>query len=479
MADSSPPIPTPQETPDEDLAELGPNDILIAVMGITGSGKSTFISLLADGEAEIGHSLTSMTAEVRLHAFAYKDTRKVYLIDTPGFDDTNKTDTDILKQVAHYLSMTYRKNVRLSGIIYLHRITDVRMSGSSLKNLSMFKKLCGEDAYKHVALATTMWGNLKGANLSLDTGEAREKELVSRADWWGLMKERGSQVIRHDGTKECAMNIIGSLIERRDANGPVQLSIQKEMVDDNKSLENTAAGQEVNKELTILREKLQEQISELKEGYNDALKDQDTKLAAMLLEQSEAVEKRMAAASAAQEELKVSFQRLHEEQKEIWVQEQVRMQAEQERREAELAETKANTERLEREREEAGERHRIEREEMDLKRQEAEVRFQQALKQQKTEEAQRAKQDKIELERRQRQFEERFAWERRQHEQQMQAQMQHMAQLQQAKPEKASSTMPLVSMLGGVVTAGLGLMTMNIPALASGVSTFVDGMTQM
>jgi ABC-type transport system involved in cytochrome bd biosynthesis fused ATPase/permease subunit len=35
------------------------DDIVIAIMGVTGSGKSTFISLLAEQSVQVGHSLTS------------------------------------------------------------------------------------------------------------------------------------------------------------------------------------------------------------------------------------------------------------------------------------------------------------------------------------------------------------------------------------------------------------------------------------
>jgi ABC-type proline/glycine betaine transport system ATPase subunit len=35
------------------------NDIIIAIMGVTGAGKSTFIALLCDEEIEIGHGLQS------------------------------------------------------------------------------------------------------------------------------------------------------------------------------------------------------------------------------------------------------------------------------------------------------------------------------------------------------------------------------------------------------------------------------------
>lgn len=40
------------------------DDVIIAVMGVTGSGKSTFISLLAQEEVKVGHSLESRTTQV-------------------------------------------------------------------------------------------------------------------------------------------------------------------------------------------------------------------------------------------------------------------------------------------------------------------------------------------------------------------------------------------------------------------------------
>lgn len=82
--------------------------------------------------------------------------RTVYLIDTPGFDDTNRSDTQVLTEIATWLGDSYRSKVLLHGIIYLHRITDVRMSGSARRNLLMFKHLCGDEYLKKVILVTTM-----------------------------------------------------------------------------------------------------------------------------------------------------------------------------------------------------------------------------------------------------------------------------------------------------------------------------------
>jgi GTPase Era involved in 16S rRNA processing len=51
-------------------------------------------------------NLESCTAEVQLTGTFTLDERKVLLIDTPGFDDTSMSDTDVLKMIAAFLAIT-------------------------------------------------------------------------------------------------------------------------------------------------------------------------------------------------------------------------------------------------------------------------------------------------------------------------------------------------------------------------------------
>ena len=48
----------------------------------------------------------SCTAEVRVVDEFIFDRKAVFLIDTPGFDDTTESDTDILKLIALFLACT-------------------------------------------------------------------------------------------------------------------------------------------------------------------------------------------------------------------------------------------------------------------------------------------------------------------------------------------------------------------------------------
>ena len=99
-------------------------------MGATGSGKSAvrllflhrpwivetanhtpsagddlqFINLVSGSKLGVGGGLRSHTKTVQLAGAFDLDDRRVVLIDTPGFDDTTRSDTDVLKMIAAFLA---------------------------------------------------------------------------------------------------------------------------------------------------------------------------------------------------------------------------------------------------------------------------------------------------------------------------------------------------------------------------------------
>ncbi|KDQ53006.1 hypothetical protein JAAARDRAFT_39718 [Jaapia argillacea MUCL 33604] len=180
------------------------HDTIIAVMGPTGSGKSSFINLAAGNDhVEIGHKLESCTQAVQpIRLPRPSGGGDIVLVDTPGFDDTLRSDTEILQAIADWLYATYRRKITLSGLLFLHRISDNRMAGTPLRNLSLFQKLCGNPALQDVLLVTTMWGDIDEA-----VGSLREKEL--RDLYWRSMICCGSQVVRFRYTQQSAWDIIG------------------------------------------------------------------------------------------------------------------------------------------------------------------------------------------------------------------------------------------------------------------------------
>jgi predicted GTPase len=243
---------------------LTSKDVVIAIMGVTGVGKSTFISYFSQS-AKIGDTLESCTMDVGIHEAKIGDQR-CFLIDTPGFDDTHRSDTDVLREIADWLNRSYQAKIQLAGIVYLHRIIDPRVGGASLKNLRMFKKLCGSKGLSCVVLATTMWSQVSPAE-----GERRENELKSKQEFWGEMIKQGSTVMRQDQAEVSAIKIIQYILGKRRR---MVLDIQEEMAS-GKTLDETSAGRELEAELDRMRKQHEAEMRELRSEMIEAQRQND------------------------------------------------------------------------------------------------------------------------------------------------------------------------------------------------------------
>ncbi|KDQ10124.1 hypothetical protein BOTBODRAFT_68830 [Botryobasidium botryosum FD-172 SS1] len=260
-------------------------DVIIAVMGATGAGKTTFINKATSGALGVGHGLRSMTDSVQVGSFEWGG-RRVHLIDTPGFDDTEKSDTDILSLIATHLAGAYKAGHRLTGLLYLHRIIDNRVGGVSSKNMRMFHKLCGDAVLKNVVLCTTMW-----SLVSEEVGAQREAQLKS--EFWQEMIRKGASTARYDGTGQDAQRIISHLMS---LGGAPPLRIQEEMVDQGKSLIDTAAGAHINEEILRLEAKHRAELEELKLDFQRALSEKDVDMQRMIAVERKAFEAKLAQA---------------------------------------------------------------------------------------------------------------------------------------------------------------------------------------
>ncbi|EDR05774.1 uncharacterized protein LACBIDRAFT_294760 [Laccaria bicolor S238N-H82] len=166
---------------------LTEQDTIIALMGPSGAGKSSFINkLMGQSVAYVNDSVESCTQEVQAFVCLHPDgsERKIVLIDTPGFNDSGRTDYEVLKIITDWLVKTYRRRIKLTGIIQLYSIADARMRGTPLRNLKMFEELCGSEVLANVILTTTFW-----SQVTPDVGSQREEQL--KCDFWAEMISHG------------------------------------------------------------------------------------------------------------------------------------------------------------------------------------------------------------------------------------------------------------------------------------------------
>ncbi|KAF9038103.1 hypothetical protein BJ165DRAFT_1531997 [Panaeolus papilionaceus] len=237
-ATDSPPISKPTKSPvdlssiddsnalfDVPLGNTREDDIIILVMGVTGSGKSSLFD----------HD----TADVKCSRIPIRESQShLVLVDTPGFDQPRRTNGEILKVIAKWLNASYKQGKKLNGVVYLHRITDIRFDSGASTTLTLFKHICGGE-YEH-----------------------ERKEESIKKNHWGVFMAKGSITSRFDATtdmtaRETTTQTIRSLTQHNNAKFLLQL--QREMVDQRKSLHKTAAG----KYAFTKEEKIQAQLAQL------------------------------------------------------------------------------------------------------------------------------------------------------------------------------------------------------------------------
>jgi len=225
--------------------DISQDDGIVVVVGLAGSGKSTFIEIATGQDLEtVNHDLRS-SASTRVRAVRCIhpiDCRPVVFVDTPGFDDTYRTDTEILTVIANWLENVCKHDINIATIIYLQRISDNRVTRTLLRNLKVFACLCGQDALPNVTIATTMWGDVR----RMDIAVHREEEL--KREYWKDLLDRGCRAKRFNDTYESAWDIVGRLPDKKSR---VTLALPSEIAR-GKLLSETAAGIENHEEQTTV-----------------------------------------------------------------------------------------------------------------------------------------------------------------------------------------------------------------------------------
>ncbi|KAL8704636.1 MAG: hypothetical protein Q9201_002222 [Fulgogasparrea decipioides] len=165
----------------------------------------------------------------------------------------NLSDRQVLERMSTYLYEHYKCGRKLSGLLFLRDINLSRMTGSMIKYLDMFQRLCGEETFKNIILLTTKWDK------SPEFAHNRESELVNK--FWAVMiklgsshpKRLGKVVDPSSGIVNPVSDIIAPILKFQ----PTFLQIQREL-GGGSDLIDTAAGQYIDRDLSIAIPKYKE-----------------------------------------------------------------------------------------------------------------------------------------------------------------------------------------------------------------------------
>ncbi|KAK0711784.1 P-loop containing nucleoside triphosphate hydrolase protein [Lasiosphaeris hirsuta] len=221
--------------------------VMIALLGVTGAGKSTFINVACGREVlKISHGAKPCTQDPKSVEFQMDD-RTIVLIDTPGFDDDKRSDVRILEDIAIWMAKKgYMGEQMLDGLIFLHPVTLTRAGGSELSRTQLLEKILGPGAYNRVFIATTMWDYIVNENLVKERLESRFAE----GGVWHELKSKGAADVKHHNTQESAHAIIRSIIEIADRMGKPEIRLENELKKEKGRLVQTSAGKTLEGQIT-------------------------------------------------------------------------------------------------------------------------------------------------------------------------------------------------------------------------------------
>ena len=128
----------------------------------------------------------------------------------------------------------------------------------------MFRQLCGDSTLKNVILVTNMWGKVKQ-----DVGEARERELIDT--YFKEALDKGAQLARHYENTQSSHDIVRRIMK----NDPTAFQIQRELVDEGKGIDDTAAGVAVGEDSYGLIKHHEAEVKTLREELLQALENRD------------------------------------------------------------------------------------------------------------------------------------------------------------------------------------------------------------
>jgi len=199
----------------------------------------------------------------------------------------------------------YDAGKKLSGLLYVQRISDPRFGGQSARNLRMFRSLCGTDSYKNIIVLTTFWDCVDSAK-----GVEREGQLKTQA--FKDIVAGGGRFMRHDCTVESARKVLEHIIPLP----PTNVKIQDEIRLQGKTLEETTAGSVQSKEVEALVAKHKKELQEIRDEMKEAQKKGDQALKE-LRDERDNLEKQLAGLQEQQSELKKGLEEETESRKKL------------------------------------------------------------------------------------------------------------------------------------------------------------------
>lgn len=147
-----------------------------------------------------------------------------------------------------WLKTNFDGGRRISGIVYMFPINQIRLKGSSRRMIRLVQKLLGADCFNRILLVTSFWNDVEAGVAS-----SREKSLLEAEDAWKPFVDGGATVERM-GRDYARFTPILEQMARRD---PAKMQIEVEL-SQGKRVDETTAAMSLNAERAEQERQLRE-----------------------------------------------------------------------------------------------------------------------------------------------------------------------------------------------------------------------------
>ncbi|KAI9036274.1 uncharacterized protein KD926_002092 [Aspergillus affinis] len=154
---------------------------LIIILGHLRSGKSSLFESLTNRIGHSGHGIESANLGGKVYLF----------VDTPGLNDPNISNADILREIAKLLEVT-KTSVTYAGILYVHPANQI-YSDETEKGLKFLEVFCGLDYSPSLTFVTTGWDALSLNQIPRSDASIRQMQTFK----WTAFIEKGAKVYHH------------------------------------------------------------------------------------------------------------------------------------------------------------------------------------------------------------------------------------------------------------------------------------------
>ncbi|KAF2972990.1 hypothetical protein GQX73_g668 [Xylaria multiplex] len=235
------------------------NEIRLAVFGGTGEGKTSFVVRATGANLTIGEDADSCTQEMQAASITV-GSKRVIIIDTPGFDDTEGKDMKLFERLTHWLAESRAQMKYLNGVILVQSVNHVRVPDSERKRTRLLKKIIGEAFYNRVAIVTTMW-DVSRTNIC-----ERGEQNRGSPEIWGDMLAAGATRFRFLNDQQSALEVIRHYAESPSLSVPAPTLLQEELVANNGIVKNTSVAAQFQADVSGKAQELEDILGNMEKN---------------------------------------------------------------------------------------------------------------------------------------------------------------------------------------------------------------------